>query len=116
MARRAVPRPDVEHAISGTVQSAEAWLRAANSSAPQSFAAGVSLLDSLANMGESAQVLPLAVPLSAKARQLAAAGDGPQARAELAELLAAQLGALTATEMGAEVGPGVCTFAGAPPL
>ena len=84
MARRAVPRPDVEHAVSGTVQSA--------------------------------QVLPLAVPLSAKARQLAAAGDGPQARAELAELLAAQLGALTATEMGAEVGPGVCTFAGAPPV
>ena len=109
-------RPDVEHAVSGTVQSAEAWLRASNSSAPQSFAAGVGLLDSLANMGESAQVLPLAVPLSAKARQLAAAGDGPQARAELAALLAAQLGALTATEMGAEIGPGVCTFAGAPPV
>ena len=58
----------------------------------------------------------LAVPLSAKARQLAAAGDGPQPRAELAALLAAQLGALTATKMGAEVGPGVCTFAGAPPV
>lgn len=75
---------------------------------------GYELLDSLANMGESAQVLPLAVPLSSEARRLAAAGDSPANREAIAVLLRAQLGALSATKLGVETGPGVCQFPGAP--
>ena len=75
---------------------------------------GYELLDSLANMGESAQVLPLAVPLSLEARRLAAAGDSPANREAIAVLLRAQLGALSATKLGVETGPGACQFPGAP--
>jgi hypothetical protein len=110
----AVARPDVEHAVSGTVAAAQKWLDAANSSTPGSFGMGLTYLDSLANLGESAQVLPLAVPLSARARQLAAAGESSEARAQLGTLLHDQLGALSATKMGSEVGPGTCEFPGAP--
>lgn len=110
----AVARPDVEYAVSGTVAAAHAWLNAANSSAPGSFSMGLTYLDSLANFGESAQVLPLVVPLSARVRQLAAAGESPNTRAQLSTLLRGQLRALNATKMGAEVGPGTCEFPGAP--
>lgn len=65
-------------------------------------------------MGESAQVLPMAVPLSSEARRLAAAGDSPANRQAIAVLLRAQLGALSATKLGVETGPGVCQFPGAP--
>lgn len=75
---------------------------------------GYESLDSLANMGESAQVLPLAVPLSSEARRLAAAGDSPANREAIAVLLRAQLGALSATKLGVETGPGACQFPGAP--
>ena len=93
----AVARPDVEHVVSGTVTAAQTWLDAANSSKPGSFAMGLTYLDSLANLGESAQVLPLAVPLSARARQLAAAGESPESRSQLASLLQGQLGPLSST-------------------
>ena len=128
----AVARPDVEHAVSGTVQAADGWLKVAlNASSsscgtphapggrPSSYSndcyqQGYELLDSLANMGESAQLLPLAVPLSSEARRLAASGDSPENREAIAALLRSQLGALSATKMGVETGPGVCEFPGAP--
>jgi hypothetical protein len=126
----AVARPDVENAISSTVKAANGWLKMAlNSSSscgapvapggrPSSYSTGCyqqgyELLDSLANMGESAQVLPLAVPLSSEARRLAASGDSPANREVIAVLLRAQLGALSATKLGVETGPGVCEFPGA---
>jgi hypothetical protein len=126
----AVARPDVENAMSGTVKAANGWLKMAlNSSSscgapvapggrPSSYSTGCyqqgyELLDSLANMGESAQVLPLAVPLSSEARRLAASGDSPANREAIAVLLRAQLGALSATKLGVETGPGICEFPGA---
>ena len=119
------------HGIS--IKAAETWLKIALNSSefscgaphapggrPSSYAngcyqQGYELLDSLANMGESAQVLPLAVPLSSEARRLAASGDSPANRLAIAALLRAQIGALSATKLGPETGPGVCEFPGAPP-
>ena len=68
------------------------------------------VLDSLGNLGESAQTLPAAVPLSAAARRLAAAGETPESWAELAAVLAAQLGLANATKMGEEVEPAACAW------
>jgi hypothetical protein len=106
----AVARPDVEGSVTRTVAEATAWL--ADSAAP--FEVGVGLLDMLGNLGESSLVLPLAVPLSARARQLAAGGYGATARTMVVSLLRDQVGALNATKMGAEQEPGVCTFSRAP--
>lgn len=104
----AVARPDVEGSVSRAVAEATAWLADSESA----FEDGVDLLDTLANLGESALVLPLAVPLSARARQLAAEGVSPAARMVVANLLRDQLDALNETKMGSEQEPGVCTFPG----
>ena len=95
----AVPRPDVEHRSSATTGSIRAWL----SNAPSApFEAGVLLLDTMSNLAESSLTLPTVLPLSGRARALAAAGDTPSSRAELQLLLSQQVGALMATKMGSE--------------
>ena len=102
----AVARPDVEGAVSRAIAEATTWL--ADSAAV--FEVGVGLLDTLGNLGESSLVLPLAIPLSARARQLAASGYGATAHTMVANLLRDQLDSLNATKMGAEQEPGVCKF------
>lgn len=103
----AVPRPDVEGTSSSIAEGIAAWL-AANTTA--NYTAGTQLLDGLANIAESSQTQPLVVPVSGSVRELQRSGDSAGARARLVALLQNLAGPLEATRLGAETGPGVCSF------
>ena len=80
---------------------------------PGSFSEGAGLLDSIAQVVESAGLGASAVPLSGVARRLAAAGPTPAALTELRAVLRAQTephAALLGAAAGAETLPAVCTF------
>lgn len=105
----AVPRPDVEGHSSSVARGVAAWLAKGDAA---DYYAGVALLDAMSNILESSISVPLVLPPSANARQLAAAGNNTETRAQLKHLLAELVEPLQATKGGKETSPGVCAFEG----
>ena len=77
------PAVDKEGAATRVLDQANAWLGAANSD----YANGVGLLETIANLLEAGEHVPMSDPPSAGVLALAEAEEGPANRAELVRLL-----------------------------